>query len=824
MAVTQSPTATRRSWALALIAAAQFMVIMDTSIIGVALPEIQSSLGFSSADLSWVFNAYVIALGGLLLLGGRLSDLFGARRIFTTGWVVLLGGSAVAGAAQTVWVELLGRALQGAGSALIAPAALTLLMMLFGDKPRELTKALAFYGAAAPAGGTAGVFLGGVLTEYLSWPWVFFINIPVAVVALLATPALMPPGGPARTGTVDVAGAVTVTAGLAAAVYAVVRAPEVGWGSASTWLVLAAAVVLLGIFVAIQAGRREPLMRLSIFRAHNLAAANVAQLLLGAAWIPLWFFLNLYLQQVLGYSAFPAGAALLPMTVLIMVLMIGVAPPLQARVGPKPMIIGGLLALAGGLVWLAFAPADGSFVANVLPATLVAALGQALAFIPSLGTAISAARPEEGGLASGIVNTSYQVGSALGLAAMTALAAAYGAEQTGNPVALTSGFSAAFLGAATVATAGALIILAVFRHRTPDHRTPDHSPEPAAPEPVAPGPAPGPNGAQHAPVPAMAGAGWEPLTEDRTAPMARPPAAATTTAGPEAVATETGAAAATAATDASGPQVRGTVQRADGAGVAAAAITLIDPSGHQAGRATSETDGGYRLLIPRPGSYVLIASARGYQPVATTIEAGHDAVEAALTLAGTAELGGLVSSATGSPVRGAAATLTDASGEVVGADVTTPDGRYRLAMLAAGTYTLVVTAAAFQPHASVVAVSESAAQHQDVSLSGNARLAGIVCAADGGWPVPGARVTLVGDRGRVAGTLDTDETGEFAFTGLEIGQYTLTATGFPAVTHPVSITGRGNRIDVDLAHPSTRNGSAPTGRHPSTTSGGTTDA
>ncbi|MGW4293203.1 MFS transporter [Micromonospora chersina] len=446
----------KRWWALGLIALAQFMVIMDTSIIGVALPRIQADLGFSPENLSWVFNAYVVAFGGLLLLGGRLSDLLGARRVFAAGWSVLLIGSAAAGLADSVAVELAARAVQGAGAALIAPSALTLLMMLFGGEPRQLTRALALYGAAAPAGGTAGVFLGGVLTEYVSWPWVFYVNIPIAVLALLATPALMPAGG-TRRGSLDAVGALTVTVGLGAAVYGVVRAPEVGWASGQTWLVLAGAVVALAAFVAIQASRREPLMRLSIFRAPNLAAANIAQLLLGAAWIPMWFFLNLYLQQVLGYRAFPSGAALLPMTILIMIGMIALAPRAIARFGPKPMVVAGLAILAVGLGWLALVRPDGTFIVDVLPASLVAALGMSLAFIPSLGTAISSARPEEGGLASGIVNTSYQVGSALGLAAMTAVASSAGADQLGDLPALTDGYSAAFVGAGIIAAAGAVI-------------------------------------------------------------------------------------------------------------------------------------------------------------------------------------------------------------------------------------------------------------------------------------------------------------------------------------------------------------------------------
>ncbi|MFI7119410.1 MFS transporter [Amycolatopsis sp. NPDC049868] len=465
--MTETSPDPRRWWALGLIALAQFMVIMDTSIIGVALPAMQQDLGFSPGDLSWVFNAYVIALAGLLLLGGRLSDLFGARRMFTAGWVVTLGGSVVAAVAGTAWVELLGRVLQGAGAALIAPSALTLLMMLFGARPRELTKALALYGAAAPAGGTAGVFLGGVITEWLSWPWIFWLYVPISLVAIVATGKLMP-SAPARRGSVDLAGAVAATAGLGLTVFGVVRAPEAGWGSAGTWGALLGGVVLLAVFVAIQRKREVPLVRLGIFRTPNLGGANLAQFLLGAAWIPMWYFLNLYLQQVLGYGAFASGAALLPMTVLIVVLMVAVAPRLIGRFGPKKMIIGGLWALAAGLVWLSFVSPTGNFVVDVLPASLVAALGQALAFIPSLGTAISSAKPEEGGLASGIVNTSYQIGSALGLAAMTAVGVSAGAGRIGDPVALTGGYSAAFLGAAGIAIAGGFLAMATLRTPKPE--------------------------------------------------------------------------------------------------------------------------------------------------------------------------------------------------------------------------------------------------------------------------------------------------------------------------------------------------------------------
>lgn len=460
-ATAASTPSSRRGLALALIAAAQFMVIMDTSIIGVALPKMQTDLGFDPQDLSWVFNAYVVAFGGLLLLGGRLADLFGARRVFSAGWVILGVGSVVAGLANGVAVELTGRAMQGAGSALIAPAALTLLFQVFGGS-NELPKALALYGAAAPAGGTAGVFLGGVLTEYASWPWVFFINVPVAAGVLLLTRRVMPAGITGR-GRLDLAGAGTATLGLGAAVFAIVRAPEAGWLSSDTLLVGLGGLSVLGLFVVLQANRRQPLVRLGIFRAPNLAAANVAQLLLGAAWIPMFFFVNLYLQQILGLGAFASGAALLPLTVTIMIGMVAVAPKLTARFGPKAMTVSGLATLAAGLVWLSFIDADGRFLVDVLPASLLTAAGMAMAFIPSLGTALSSAAPEEGGLAAGIVNTSYQLGSALGLAAMTAVAAAFGADEIGNSVELTGGFSAALLGAAGIAAAGAVLAAVLLK-------------------------------------------------------------------------------------------------------------------------------------------------------------------------------------------------------------------------------------------------------------------------------------------------------------------------------------------------------------------------
>ncbi|QYM76802.1 MFS transporter [Leucobacter luti] len=470
MSTPQPISAAKRWLGLVLIATAQFVVIMDTSIIGVALPDIQRELGFTPESLSWVFNAYVVTFGGLLLLGGRLSDLFGARKIFALGWVILIAGSLMAGAASTVGLEIAGRVVQGAGSALIAPAALTLLMMLFGGTS-DLPKAFAVYGAAAPIGGSAGVFLGGVLTEYVSWPWVFYVTVPIALFVLAFTATALPRTPRKAAGSIDIGGALTVTLGLAAIVYAVVNAPEVGWLTAQTLGVSAGGVALLIVFFIIQARSKNPLLRLGLLRAPLLAAANNAQLMLGAAWVSMWFFLNLYLQQVLGASAFAAGAALLPMTGLVVIIMIAVAPRLQARFGAKALIVSGLLILAAGLLWLSFVRPDGSYAVDVLPASLLAALGMSLAFVPSLGTAINAAPPAETGVASGLVSTSYQIGSALGLAVLTAIV--YGVSGAApSAVELTQGYSAAFIGASALALIGAVITAVAMR-------TPSPAPAPA---------------------------------------------------------------------------------------------------------------------------------------------------------------------------------------------------------------------------------------------------------------------------------------------------------------------------------------------------------
>ena len=460
----------KRWRALFLLCLAQFMVIMDTSIIGVALPAIQQALGYSQDGLQWVFNAYVIFFGGLMLLGGRMSDLFGQRKMFMIGFVILSAASLLAGFAWSEESMNVGRAVQGLGSAFILPSALTIVMLLFGHDSKELSRALGFWGASAAAGGTAGVFLGGVITEWLSWSWTFWINVPVGLFALLYGRSVLPEGV-RRRGRIDVAGAVLVTGSLVIAVYAIVTAGQTGWSSPRTIVLLLAAAVLLSLFLLVQRKRKEPLVPLRIFSAPNLLAGNAVFGLLAGAWIPLWFYLNLYLQQVLDFSAFAGGVALVPMTALIMIVMVGVTGRLVGRFGFRGVLVAGLLLLAASLVILAgFTPTNGTYAANVLPASLIGALGMSLAFIPGTMAAMSGAKPEDTGLASGLSNSSYQIGSAIGLALMSAAAAAWtrdGAAESESArlASLNDGFHAAFYGAAIIATVGVAATLLFIRTR-----------------------------------------------------------------------------------------------------------------------------------------------------------------------------------------------------------------------------------------------------------------------------------------------------------------------------------------------------------------------
>ncbi len=439
-------TPRRKDLALVLLALTQFVIVLDASIVNVALPSIGRALDFSQDNLSWVVNAYTLTFGGFLLLGGRLADLLGRRAVFIGGLALFSVASLLGGLAQSDTWLIAARAVQGLGAALISPAALSLVTTIFREGA-ERNRALGVWGAVAGSGGAAGVLLGGALTQWISWEAVLFVNVPIGLIAAAAAPRLLPESRDAETRYFDFQGAVLVTAGLALLVYALVDANNAGWGTFHTIGLGGIALGLLGAFVAWEARAPKPLMPFSIFRLRTLRGANVVGLLLGLALFAMFFFLSLYMQQVLGYDALKTGVSYLPLALMI-IASAGVASQLTTRIGFKPVLITGYLMLTGGLVWFSQASAGGSYLGDVLFPSLVVGFGLGLAFVPVTIAAVMGTKPDEAGLASGLINTSQQVGGALGLAILSAIATArtnHVAAGHSHGFALTAGFQTAFL-------------------------------------------------------------------------------------------------------------------------------------------------------------------------------------------------------------------------------------------------------------------------------------------------------------------------------------------------------------------------------------------
>jgi EmrB/QacA subfamily drug resistance transporter len=445
----------------------QFMVILDVSVVNVALPAIRHGLGFSEQDLQWVVNAYTVTFAGFLLLGGRAADLLGRRRVFVGGLGLFALASLAGGFAQSQEMLIIARAVQGLGAAVVAPASLSILTTTFTE-PAARNRAVGIWGAMGGAGGAAGVLLGGVLTDLVGWRWILFINVPIGLAAaFLTTVYVAEDRVPAsRTKNFDLAGALTATIGLSLLVLGIVRTDVTGWGAGSTIALLGVGVALLVAFVAIE-GRfaTAPLMPLRIYASRTLSAANVVVLFVGAASFGMWFFVSLYLQEVLGYSPIKAGLAFLPMTLCIVAGSV-IASRFVLKIGAKPMLIAGMLAQTAGLLLFAGVAVDGSYLSDVMIPSLLVAIGIPLSFVPSTICAVQGVAAPEAGLASALVNTSRLVGGALGLAVLAAIAtartnsvlsqSAVSGKHAVN-VALTDGFHVAFLVAAGLAFAGALV-------------------------------------------------------------------------------------------------------------------------------------------------------------------------------------------------------------------------------------------------------------------------------------------------------------------------------------------------------------------------------
>jgi EmrB/QacA subfamily drug resistance transporter len=464
----------RSRWlALLVLCFGDLMIVLDTTIVNVALPSIRADLGFSETSLAWVVNAYLLTFGGFLLLGGRLGDLFGHRRLFLIGLSVFTLASLACGLASSQEFLVGARAVQGLGGAVVSVVALSLTMIMFTE-PAERAKAMGIFGFVLSGGGTAGVLLGGVLTDALSWNWIFLVNIPVGVAVVALCLVLLPNDRRmAAAGRLDVAGAVTVTASLMLAVYAIVNGNETGWASGETIGLLAAAAVLLALFVGIEARVSSPLMPLGLFRMRNVSTANVVAVLMAGAMFG-WFFLSaLYLQLVLGYSPLEVGLGFLPAMLVWGAASIALSDRLVMRFGIKLPVIAGLLVFVLGLVLFARAPTDGNFALDVFPGMLLFGLGGGITFNPLLLAAMGDVAPTEAGLASGIVNTAFMMGGALGLAVLASLAASRTDSLLGSGegalVALNGGYHAAFLAGAVFAAAGLVGALLLRSVASPAH-------------------------------------------------------------------------------------------------------------------------------------------------------------------------------------------------------------------------------------------------------------------------------------------------------------------------------------------------------------------
>jgi EmrB/QacA subfamily drug resistance transporter len=458
-------SANHRWLALALLSVVQFMLVLDIAIVNVALPAIQDDLNFSQENLQWVVSAYALVFGGFLLLGGRAADLVGRRRLFIGGLALFTAASLVAALA---WNEpsLIGaRALQGLGAAVIAPAALSILMTTFTEG-KERNIALGVWGAVGGFGAAAGVLMGGIFTDALSWEWIFFLNLPVGVSAMALARVLLGESRDARAASFDALGALLVTAGLTTAVYGITQANDYGWGSGTTVGIFAAALLLLVGFVIRETRAKDPLMSFSILRIKTVAGANIAGFILGTALFSMFLMLTLYMQQVLGYSAMKTGVAYLAVA-LTSIAGAMVAQQLVTRVGVKPVLVTGMSLLTVGLLSFTQVSVDGSYLADLLPGFLIIAIGLSFSFVPISIAALAGIEAKDAGLASGLINTTQQIGGALGIAVLSSVAIAQtnNATKAGDavPTALTSGFQAAFWVGAAVAALGVLASILLIR-------------------------------------------------------------------------------------------------------------------------------------------------------------------------------------------------------------------------------------------------------------------------------------------------------------------------------------------------------------------------
>ncbi|MDN0200143.1 MFS transporter [Streptomyces sp. S.PNR 29] len=749
--------AKHRWWALAVIGLAQLMVVLDATIVNIALPSAQQDLGFDNNGRQWIVTAYSLAFGSLLLLGGRLADLFGRKTTFIIGIVGFAAASALGGAAHGFTMLVVARAVQGLFGALLAPAALSLLTTTFTDA-KERARAFGVFGAIAGSGAAVGLVLGGLLTEYLDWRWTLYVNDIIAVPALIGAIVFVSRSVPAVRPQLDIFGAVLVSGGLFGIVYGFANAETHDWDNWMTWGFLAGGGVLLLAFFLWQARAKHPLLPLRVLADRDRAAALSTILISSAGMFGVFLFLTYYLQSTLGYSPVKNGVAFLPMVGALMVLAQLSTNWLVPKIGPKIVVPVGLLVAAGGMVWLTRLGLDSSYAAHVLPPLLLLGAGLGMSMPAAMSYATLGVQASDQGVASASVNTTQQIGGSISTALLNTLAASaatdYAQDHLNDPLvkanAALHSYEVAYWWSAGFFAFAVIVTVLLFRSRKSASAPAEESEEQAE-------------------APAAVG----PEAAGQTAPTAAPPIA--------------------------DPVIRGRVRDGAGAPVPRTAITLLDSAGHQVARTTSREDGSYALDTPERGSLVLIGSAPGHQPQVATLSLNGTPVSHDLViLPGRGGVAGTVRGGDGDALSGALVVATDQGGEVTASTTTGNDGGYRVSDLLPGDYTLSVSAPGHRP-AAVPATVTAEGAHCDIQLLVAATLRGTVHTQDG-RALDDARVTLLDAAGNVVGTHTTGVDGSYSFADLSSQQYTVIASGYPPVATSITLNGSEDGVDILLSH------------------------
>ena len=745
-----------RWWALAVIGLAQLMVVLDATIVNIALPSAQQDLGFDNNGRQWIVTAYSLAFGSLLLLGGRLADLFGRKTTFIVGIIGFAAASAIGGAANGFTMLVVARAVQGLFGALLAPAALSLLTTTFTEA-KERARAFGIFGAIAGSGAAVGLVLGGLLTEYLDWRWTLYVNDVIAVPALIGAVVFLGRSVPTERPKLDVLGVVLVSGGLFGVVYGFANAETHDWDNWMTWGFLTAGAVLLVAFFLWQTRAKHPVLPLRVLADRDRAAALSTILISSAGMFGVFLFLTYYLQGTLGYSPVKNGVAFLPMVAALMVMAQLSTNWLVPRIGPKIVVPIGMLLAVGGMVWLTRLDLHSGYAAHVLGPLLLLGGGLGMSMPAAMSYATLGVQASDQGVASAALNTTQQVGGSISTALLNTLAATaatnYAKDHLSDPLVKANAalhsyevaywWSAGFFAFAVVVTA------LLFRTK------------------------------QRAGAPA----------EDSEAPAETTPAAP--------------AVPALVDTSGDGAVIHGQVRSGAGAPVAHAAITLLDSSGRQLARATSRADGSYAVETTQRGSLVLIGSASGYQPQVATLTLNGAPVSHDLVVLPTpGGLAGTVRGGAGEELPGALVVLTHQQGDVAASATTGMDGDYRIGDLMPGDYTLSASASGHRPAAVPVTVSAEIVR-ADIQLSVAATLRGTVQTHDG-RALEDARVTVLDAAGNVIGTRNTDVHGSYIFTDLSSEQYTVIASGYPPVAAHVTLNGSHEGVDIQLGHKETQ--------------------